>query len=75
MKCTDTDCHKAIHLPELDVALAQDVNDALRGVRGYGNGNGQIILDIVNGFVQAIDCTLRNNRRARKIKQPEASAG
>ncbi len=63
MKCTDTDCHEAIHLPELELEVARDINDALAGVRGYGHGTGQIILNVVNGCVNFIDFTSRKHRK------------
>jgi hypothetical protein len=55
-----------VELPELEVDLAQDVNDALRGVRGVGHGNGQIVLNLVNGVVQSIDCSWRKHRKVAK---------
>lgn len=71
MKCSDTGEQEAILLPDLDLPLAQDVNDAVRGVKTFGHGNGQVILNIVNGIVQSIDCTMRRHRKPPKKKGNE----
>jgi hypothetical protein len=66
MKCSDTGEHVAIELSDVDIPLVQDVNEAIRGVRQFGHGNGQVILNLVNGLVQTIDFTCRKHRTSRK---------
>lgn len=68
MKCSDTGEQVAIELINVDLPLVQDVEDAVSSVKNFGHGNGQVILNIVNGIVQSIDCTMRRHRKPAKKK-------
>jgi len=69
MQCSDTGSHEAIRLPELEMDVLRDINDAMGGIRSYGHGTGQIILSVVNGVITMIDITSRKHRKPGKKQQ------
>jgi len=50
MLCSDTGKTETVHIEGMSIPDAQHIGDALRAVRGYGHGTGEICIPLVNGI-------------------------
>ena len=66
MICQDTSGEMgAIHLPKETIELARELQDVLNAINTYGNGTGQISLQVQHGKIPFIDWTFRKIRQIR----------
>jgi hypothetical protein len=67
MQCRHTGGRmEAVHIPDETIELAQDLQAALDTIKQYGDGTGQISMQVQHGRVPFIDWTFRKMRRKPK---------
>lgn len=65
MLCQDTGCTEAIHIPKETIELAQELQEAINTIKTYGNGTGQISMQVQHGKIPFIDWSFRRIRSIR----------
>jgi hypothetical protein len=68
MQCSDTGSMDAIHIPRETIELAQELQTVMDAIRTYGDGTGQISMQVQHGKIPFIDWTFRKIRNIRNKK-------